>query len=42
MIEILVGVEITPLVIEQRSQPSYEIMTISAEEENELPWYLDV
>ena len=41
MIEIPSSVKITPLVIEQRDKPSYE-MIASLEEKDELLWYLDI
>ena len=42
MIEIPVGVKITPLVIEQRDKPSYEMIATLEEEKDDLLWYLDV
>ena len=42
MIQIPVGVKMMPLVIEQRCEPSFCMVTTIKDEEGEIPWYKNI
>ena len=42
MIDILVGVKMCPILIEQRSAPVYEMIASTEEVQDENPWYFDI